>query len=294
MITFLKHRSTWLLTIAAFAILVAVLIAQVPRQTSRTLPQERTLVSKQEQQEDKRKRKHRYARKISGIKVVDIRNLQEDDWVEKLEVEIKNISDKPIYYIRVAIIVDEIKPAPNFYPLNFVYRFGNSRHINLGSLAEPEDESIKPGESLVIKIPQDQVEGWNRWKAEQNFPPVTKVQFYFELVNFGDGTGYFGGEPSSHKPKRAALTTPERRDDLARGLRAFYSSEYGDKWRWKAEWVRDAASYLKERILPDFVKANIEPHPAATFLSDCNPHIPGCEWLCCTNRSDEAADAMKW
>lgn len=197
MSTFLKHRSTWLLTIAAFAILVAVLIAQVPRQTSRTLPQERTLVSKQEQQEDKRKRKHRYARKISGIKVVDIRNLQEDDWVEKLEVEIKNISDKPIYYIRLAIIVDEIKPAPNFYPLNFVYRFGNSRHINLGSLAEPEDESIKPGESLVIKIPQDQVEGWNRWKAEQNFPPVTKVQFYFELVNFGDGTGYFGGEPSS-------------------------------------------------------------------------------------------------
>lgn len=232
MSTFFRRRSTWLLTIAAFAILVAVLIAQVPRQANSTSPQERTLAPKQDEQGNKPKRKYGYARKVSGIKVVAIRNLDEEDWVEKLEVEIKNISDKPIYYIRLVLIVDEIKPAPTFYPLNFVYKFGNSRHINLGSLAEPEDEFVRPGESLILKIPQSQVEGWSRLKAEQSFPPVTKIEFYFELINFGDGTGYFGGEPRSHRPKRASLTslkTYRVEDNLTNRFQAFHYSEYNSK-----------------------------------------------------------------
>jgi hypothetical protein len=208
MSTLLRRQSTWILTCAAFAILVVVLSAQVPRQTSRTSPQGHTLVSKQDEQGSKPKRKYGYARRVSGIKVEAIRNLDEEDWVEKLEVEIKNISDKPIYYIRLVLMLNEIKVAPTFDPLHFVYKFGNSRHINLGSLAEPEDEFIKPGDSLIIKIPQNQVEGWDRLKSEQRFPPITNIEFYFELINFGDGTGYFGGEPRSHKPQRVSISNP--------------------------------------------------------------------------------------
>ncbi|HYE73738.1 MAG TPA: hypothetical protein VEF04_10415, partial [Blastocatellia bacterium] len=97
---------------------------------------------KKAEQDTTPKRKYRYKRKVSGIKVVEIRHLEDEDWVEKLEVEIKNISDKPIYYIRFSITLDEIHLPPTYYPFGFTKIFGNDRHMNPGSLAEPDDESI--------------------------------------------------------------------------------------------------------------------------------------------------------
>jgi hypothetical protein len=206
MSTFLKHRSTWLLTIAAFAILVAVLIAQVPRQTRPPSLQGRAMLpgkTQETQQRNTPKRKYELKDSIKGIKFA-VRNLESDDWVEKLEVEIKNISDKPIYYIRIAARLHEVKPPPYYNILSFDMRFGNKRHLNIGSLAEPGDESIKPGESLVLKIPEGQVQGWNKMKSEQEYPPITRVEFYVATINFGDGSGYKGSELRTRKPVRVS------------------------------------------------------------------------------------------
>jgi hypothetical protein len=206
--TFPGHRPADFFTCAALGALLALLPAQAPLQAYGRLRQENPLPPSQPQQGDTPKRKYEYRSKVSGIKVVDIRNLQADEWVEKLEVEVKNISDKPIYYILLWVVVDEAKGPPSYLPLGFNIKYGNLRHLNIGSLAEPEDEFIKPGESLILKIPNSQVRGWNSRKSEYKYPPITRVEFYFETINFGDGTGYFAGKPHSSTPRRVSSITP--------------------------------------------------------------------------------------
>jgi hypothetical protein len=73
------------------------------------------------------------------------------------------------------------------YPL----RYGRRELIRIKNRATPDDVPILPGETYTFKMPDSYVQGWNwyRTKVEKK-PEPKKVGVRFEVLNFGDGTGF--------------------------------------------------------------------------------------------------------
>lgn len=162
------------------------------------------------QAQSSNQRRLAYRHKVNGIKIVDVRNFKSDNWVEELEIDVKNISDKPIYYILLWVRVDEVKWPPRNFPVAFQLEYGSRPLLNVGDLAGPDDISLKPGESYTFKIPEKQIKNWNEKKKEMgdSFPAITEIELYVQMVNFGDGTGYFGGQYESRKKTSSLQEAP--------------------------------------------------------------------------------------
>ncbi|HEV2708165.1 MAG TPA: hypothetical protein VGV59_19775 [Pyrinomonadaceae bacterium] len=149
------------------------------------------------------------------LKVKEIRNLQkEEDWFRDLEIEVENISDKPIYFISLIIEFPDIEaPPPQVGPngitpsrsiTGFGIRFGSRRLIDVKNLATPDDIFLKPGETYVFKIPESRVQGLESMKRARNLPPqaLNKIDIEFNTISFGDGTGYIAGQRRVYPKKK--------------------------------------------------------------------------------------------
>ncbi|HEV2914685.1 MAG TPA: hypothetical protein VGX92_15515 [Pyrinomonadaceae bacterium] len=132
------------------------------------------------------------------VEVREVRNLQKgEDWFRDLEIEIRNISDKPIYFMALTIEFPDI-PAPADAPegskTGYPLRFGNRKLGDLRQLAGPEDVSIAPGETYVFAITKGFSIGLENMKRQKNLPAeaTNKIIIEIETISFGDGTGFLG------------------------------------------------------------------------------------------------------
>jgi hypothetical protein len=156
------------------------------------------------------------------LKVKEVRNLQkgEEEWFRDLEIEVENISDKPIYYISLIVEFPDI-PAPppqmrgdgstpSRSTTGFWLSFGARRLGDVKKLATPDDISLRPGETYVFKIPEGWVKGFESMKREKNLPPqaTNKMDLEFSIISFGDGTGYIAGEKRSY-PREKVMSFRE-------------------------------------------------------------------------------------
>lgn len=150
------------------------------------------------------------------LKVKQIRNLQKEDdgWFRELEIEVENVSDKPIYYIDVVVEFPDI-PAPppqlradgstpSRSTTGFWLSFGPPRLGDVKNLAMPDDVALKPGETYVFKIPEQWVKGFESMKRMNYFPPeaANKMELEFTTISFGDGTGYIIGQRRVYPKKK--------------------------------------------------------------------------------------------
>lgn len=150
------------------------------------------------------------------LKVKQVKNLQKEDdgWFRDLEIEVENVSDKPVYYIDVVIEFPDI-PAPPPQPradgsipsrstTGFWLSFGPPRLGDVKNLATPDDVALKPGETYVFKIPEHWFKGFEAMKRTYHFPPeaANKMELEFSIISFGDGTGYVAGEPRVYPKKK--------------------------------------------------------------------------------------------
>jgi hypothetical protein len=119
------------------------------------------------------------------------KDLNNDHWANDLEIEIKNIGAKPIYYLVLIVDLPEIVMGAG--NLVFVSRYGR-RELSLFreplERAQPEDIPIAPGETTSLKISKDQIEGWGDLVHAGVWPQPRKVVIKYEQLSFGDGTGY--------------------------------------------------------------------------------------------------------
>src|ERR1041385_8971520 len=74
--------------------------AQNPRQPNDPTPDRQT---------PERKRKDSYAHRIPPEFQVKLKNLQNDDWAKDLEIEIKIVSNKPIYFFHIYLHLPEVR-----------------------------------------------------------------------------------------------------------------------------------------------------------------------------------------
>ncbi|MGH9942991.1 MAG: hypothetical protein ACRD9R_11615 [Pyrinomonadaceae bacterium] len=114
-----------------------------------------------------------------------VKNLNNEDWVRDLEIEVKNKSNKPIYFL------PEVK-SPKGNNIGFPLRYGRIEFVKFDTPVISEDVPILPSEVYVFKLEENQIRGWRRFAAEKHVlrGGPRKLQILFAVLNFGDGTGF--------------------------------------------------------------------------------------------------------
>lgn len=135
------------------------------------------------------------------LEVREIRNLQSETWYKDLEIEVKNVSDKPIYFILAFLMLPDDKSFGNGAS-GIGLPFGERKNIDIRRYADPQDPHLDPGGTLVFTIPEKLRKGLR--DKHETIREITKnLALEFQVISFGDGTGFVGDQPRDHRSKRA-------------------------------------------------------------------------------------------
>lgn len=124
---------------------------------------------------------------------VEIKNLKTDSLLRDVEIKVTNTANKPIYFLELGIVLpDNLSQAG--YPIGFPLRYGRPELIMFENPLEPNDTPLLPGESFVLKIPENNLVAFERLVAKGKITQseVKKVYLMFRHLNFGDKTGFSG------------------------------------------------------------------------------------------------------
>lgn len=141
--------------------------------------------------------------KPTAAKEKEFKRLSNDHWLRNLELEVKNVGTRPIYYLVLIVDMPELKFADGNMLVDL--RFGDSKFLNFAGGAKAEDPSIPPGETRVLKV-EDPLD-WSEYsRGMPHWPRPKQLVLRFQEINFGDGTGFSttGGVPWPAPKKSSA------------------------------------------------------------------------------------------
>jgi hypothetical protein len=142
---------------------------------------------------------------------VKVKNLQSKTWHKDLEIEVKNVSNKPIYFILAYLIFPDDK-VPNG-DVGITLHFGKRENILITHLADATDTHLDPGETYVFTIPEPERTGFQG--RHKKYPGLDmSLLFRFGLISFGDGTGFEVGEPRDFRERKVSLKGSDGDADL--------------------------------------------------------------------------------
>jgi hypothetical protein len=122
------------------------------------------------------------------LKITEVRNLQNKYWWRDLEVKVRNISDKPVYFITLVVSLPDSR-SPDGAPYGTSVEYGRFDLLNILQQATVEDVPLKPGESYIFKIPEKFWPTFDGRPAEES----QRVELWIYHISFGDGTGLTSG-----------------------------------------------------------------------------------------------------
>lgn len=135
--------------------------------------------------------------RIKEEKEKAFKDLKNAKWMRDLELEITNTGDKPIYLLSLIIISEITSPyqiGPIENKMGFSMHYGRSELGDIETKAAPDDIPIKPGETYVFSFPAREQVAWDRFRKRENKPDAKKLILKFQILSFGDGTGFWGNE----------------------------------------------------------------------------------------------------
>lgn len=162
-------------------------------------PKERAALRGQDS--EKQNKRVLKVREFKDMPVVlnEVRNLQSDTWYKDLEIEVKNVSSKPIYSILIYLDFPDVQVAAGVSGITM--DFGLNKYIDISVMAEPGDLHLNPGDTYVFTIPEQYRKGL-RWKQEHTPERMKKFGLHYAVISFGDGTGFAIDEPADYRLKR--------------------------------------------------------------------------------------------
>lgn len=120
---------------------------------------------------------------------IEVRNLDKEDWISEFEIEVTNIGEKPIYFLSFVLILPDSKNSESL-PTGFSIRYGRSELVVYDNKVRSEDKPLKSGESCILKVSEKSVEGWKKAKNRFNIQESKVIQLFFQMLRFGDGSGF--------------------------------------------------------------------------------------------------------
>lgn len=131
-----------------------------------------------------------------AIEITGYKNLQSATFPEGFQVEVKNISQKPIYYIKFVITMEDFHPQgfPSGVPYGFKVAWGNPALAQNSKRAEASDMAIQPSESALVSLYGVKASNYLR-RFKERGTSAYKLILTPQVINFGDGTGYQVGSP---------------------------------------------------------------------------------------------------
>lgn len=139
------------------------------------------------------------------------KDLKNKDWARELEIEVKNTGSKPIYYVYVVLTMPEIKVQG--HELSMRTKYGRKELALPETSIEPSDVPIPPGGVITLRLPEDQVRGYE--KARDNdgmYHDPKRVLLEVLIIKFGDGTYLLGPDGKlmhgGHKERSANAASP--------------------------------------------------------------------------------------
>ena len=142
------------------------------------------------------------------LAVRKVRSLDSDTWYKDLGIEVKNVSDKPIYFILAYLDFPDI-PAPGNGVSGISLKFGDRKNMDVGRFAELEDPRLNPGETVVLEIPEQYRKGL-QIKQERHPEMVKRFELHFGIISFGDGTGFVVERARDYRIKRSHVGTSKK------------------------------------------------------------------------------------
>jgi len=121
------------------------------------------------------------------VRVREVRNLQPDAWPNDLEIEVENVSNRPIYFLNVLLEFPD-DPAPNGTS-GIVLKYGHIDNMDIARIATAEDEHLDPGKTTCFIVSEIYRKGLllKQKKTPKNF---MRMELRFSIISFGDGTGF--------------------------------------------------------------------------------------------------------
>jgi len=159
--------------------------------------------------------------KLKAQKEAKIKDMGNTEWLRDFELEVTNLSDKPIYFVEFWLKLPETITENN-NALAFMLRFGRIDFFHFDTRPIATDVPLKPGETHTFSIEETFLQRWAAFKQRRNEHDPGKILISFRHLSFGDGTGFAGGGvPYPYKrdgasnstcpaPKKALVSTNQR------------------------------------------------------------------------------------
>jgi len=127
---------------------------------------------------------------------VEVKNLDKENWMREVELEVKNTGGKPIYYLGLRLQMPEVTDE-NGTIVAAIFNYGRPELGDFERRPTAEDVPIQPGDTYTMKVPEDQIKGWEAAKKHYKWPEPKKFRLRFYHLHYGDGTGFMtsGGLP---------------------------------------------------------------------------------------------------
>ena len=142
--------------------------------------------------------------KVKIKKPERLKDAENNDWLDDMEIEITNTGTKPIYYLRITLDMPDVwhESGKNYV---FIYEFGRGELAAWEEPVLPDDVPLRPGETVTVNPPANHIKGWKSAREEGRITNPRKIEFVFREINFGDGTGFAGisGTPMPRPRQRS-------------------------------------------------------------------------------------------
>jgi hypothetical protein len=216
--------------------------------------------------------------KVKVKKPEKLKELENEEWLGEVELEVANTGTKPIYYLEIVLDMPDVF-APNGLNIAYPVEYGRGALISLSEPVRADDVPIQPGGVVVLKVPESDAQGWKHARAKGALTNPKRIEFFFQEINFGDGTGFVGtdGRPLPEPRERGSNAPCAGGDNNVVGAAS--------------------AAYSPPRYFPDIASlATYLPPPASLvpaffFGRPASPAPAARQDICCTSPCSRLKDA---
>jgi hypothetical protein len=128
------------------------------------------------------------------IEITEIRNFHKSHWLRDLEIDLKNVSTKPIYEIYLMLFMpDDRDDGGNSSAVGLEY--GRFDLVHPSHLPSADDKPLWPGATVVMKVDERQSTGYEHHLTKQSVQVAStyRIRMAILAINFGDNTGFING-----------------------------------------------------------------------------------------------------